>query len=69
MLTPEQIGAMLDDLYDDYAREEDQAVLQRDMDKAQRALAGKEACQRIRTRLESRLRLPENVTRFSRGRR
>jgi hypothetical protein len=34
-----------------------------------RALAGKEACQRIRARIEARTQLPVNVTRMPRGRR
>ena len=69
MISPEELSTWLDDLYEDYAREEDQAILQRDMDKATRALAGKEALQRIRTRIENRVELPVNVRRFPRGRR
>jgi hypothetical protein len=69
MITPEELSNWIDDLYSDYAREEDQAILQRDMDKAVRALAGKEACQRIRQRIEARTQLPLNVARMPRGRR
>jgi hypothetical protein len=69
MISLEELGTWLDDLYSDYSREEDQAILQRDMDKAVRALAGKEACQRIRARIEARTQLPVNVARMPRGRR
>lgn len=56
-------------MYEDYGREMEQAIMQRDMAKAERALAGKEACQRIRSRIESKTLLPVNVARMPRGRR
>lgn len=69
MISPEELSQWIDDLYADYSREIDQAILQRDMAKAERALAGKEACQRIRTRIEARTLLPTNVAHMPRGRR
>ncbi len=44
-----------------YQREEDQAILQRDMDKAIHALAGKDACHRLENYVPMRHGMAEGV--------
>ncbi len=50
----EFILEIIGDVKDRFQREEDQAILQRAMDKATMALAGKDACTRIVNELMSR---------------
>lgn len=69
MISPEELSRWIAEMYEDYGREMEQAIMQRDMAKAERALAGKEACQRIRSRIESKTLLPINAARMPRGRR
>ncbi len=45
---------MLKDVRERYQREEDQGLRQHDMEKARAALAGKDACDRIKTEIELR---------------
>ncbi len=45
---------MLEDVRVRYQREEDQGLRQHDMEKARFALAGKDACDRIKTEIELR---------------
>lgn len=68
MISPEQLEQWIADIYEDFTREEDQAVLRRNMDEANTALMGKIACQKLRTKLENRVKLPGNVARMPRGR-
>jgi len=44
---------VIEEIREDFQREEDQAILQQRLDKAIAALAGKDACDRIRRRLET----------------
>jgi hypothetical protein len=56
-----QIDALVKVVQDvrlDFQREEDQALLQHDLHKAEMALAGKYACERILRAVEARLGLP-----------
>lgn len=43
-LTLEEVNGILDELFEDYQRRQDQAILQQDLYKANYALAGKETC-------------------------
>lgn len=65
----DKVAAFIADVYDQYQREEDQAILQRNMDKAIAALAGKDACHRLRTSLGIRFDMAENVVRMTAGKR
>jgi len=46
-MNPEQLVRLVQEVRDDFQREEDQGLLQRDLHKAEQALAGKYACERI----------------------
>lgn len=67
VITTERLEQFMQDIYDQYQREEDQAILQRDMDKATRALSGKEACIRIKNNLGMRIDMDENLVLLERG--
>lgn len=47
----ERVERLIEDLREQYQREEEQAILQRDMEKAARALCGKDACTRLKNYL------------------
>lgn len=47
----DRLEKMIDDVREQFQREEDQAILQRNMDKAIHALAGKDACARLKNSL------------------
>lgn len=51
----EQVIEAISEVRDEFQREEDQGLLQRDMHKAEQALAGKYACDRILRRIEPRV--------------
>jgi len=61
----------INELDEQYMREEKQAIMQRSMDKAVYALAGREACERVQSWLELRYGMARNVevmtTRKARG--
>lgn len=57
----ERLAEFIDDLRDQYQREEEQAILQRNMERAVQALAGKEACTRLKSNLGMRLEMDRNV--------
>jgi len=59
----ERLHTFIDDLREQYQREEEQAILQRNMDKAILALAGKEACTRLKNNLGMRIEMDENAVR------
>lgn len=60
---------IVEDERDAFQREEDQGLLQHDLHKAEQALAGKYACERILRRLEPRVNRPLiNVRTMSRAR-
>jgi hypothetical protein len=46
-ITLDRLRQFIDEIREQYQREEEQAILQRDMEKAVRALAGKDACSRL----------------------
>jgi hypothetical protein len=52
-MTAEDFVAMVQDISSDFQREEDQGLLQHDLHKAEQALAGKYACDRILRRVEA----------------
>ena len=47
----ERLEQFINDLREMYQREEEQAILQRNMEKAVHALAGKDACERLKNYL------------------
>jgi hypothetical protein len=51
-MTVEEVFRYIDELLEEFQREEDQAIMQRNMDKAIAGLAGKDACERLRRRLQ-----------------
>jgi len=59
----ERLKQFIDDVYEQYQREEEQAILQRNMDKAAHALAGKDACTRLKNSLGMRIEMDENALR------
>jgi predicted secreted Zn-dependent protease len=59
----ERLHDFIDDIADMYQREEEQAILQRNMEKAVQALAGKEACQRLRNSIGMRAEMDANAAR------
>lgn len=68
-VTTEQFVSLVREVQEDFEREEDQGLRQRDLHKAEMALAGKDACSRILRLIEARegLKLVE-PRRFSRAR-
>jgi hypothetical protein len=60
-----KVDAFIKDLYEQYQREEEQAIMQRNMEKAVAALAGKDACVRLRNSLGLRAQMEENVVRMT----
>lgn len=56
----ERLEQFINDLSDQYQREEDQAILRREMDKAIVALAGKDACARLKSNLGMRVEMDAN---------
>jgi hypothetical protein len=67
LIDTEKIDGFIKDLYDQYQREEEQAILQRSMEKAVVALCGKEACTRIKQSLGLRLHMEDNLVRMTTG--
>jgi hypothetical protein len=53
-MTVEEFIEMIRDVRSDFEREKDQGLLQEDLSKAQMALAGEYACDRLLRRLEAR---------------
>jgi len=51
-VTLEEVFRSIDEVRDEFQREEDQAILQRDIHKGIAALAGKDACERLRRRFQ-----------------
>jgi len=62
-ITLERLHHILDDIKEQYDREEDQAIMQQDLAKGTRALCGKEAIQRIRNIIGMRVEMDENIVR------
>jgi len=53
-MTAQDVIDLVREVKSDFEREEDQGLLQRDLHKAEQALAGKYACERILRALEAR---------------
>ena len=53
-MTVEELVLVVGEVKHDFEREEDQGLLQRDLHKAEQALAGKYACDRILRAIEAR---------------
>lgn len=58
----DEILQCIQDEWEQFQHEEEQAILQRNMDKALTALAGKDACRRIERTVKVRWRITENAT-------
>lgn len=54
VMTGEEVVRLIREVKDDFEREKDQGLLQDSLTKAQHALAGQHACDRILRRIESR---------------
>jgi hypothetical protein len=54
-MTVDELVRIVEDEREAFQREEDQALLQHDLHKAEQALAGKYACERILRRIEPRI--------------
>lgn len=64
-ITLEQFRKWLEEMREMYQREEEQAIRQRDMDKAIHALAGKDACQRLENYLPLRHGMTQGVAQIT----
>jgi hypothetical protein len=64
-MDPADVLAVIQSVRDDFSREEDQGLLQDNLHKAQLALAGKWACDRIQRALELRLKLAPGPVRLT----
>ncbi len=51
-MTIEEVFSTIDEVREEFQREEDQAILQRDIHRGIAALAGKDACERLRRRFQ-----------------
>jgi hypothetical protein len=67
-ITFERLEQFINDLREQYQREEEQAILQRNMDKAVIALAGKDACTRLKNNLGMRVEMDANMVAVNAGR-
>ena len=54
-MTVQEIMSVIENVKLDFEREEDQGLLQRDLHKAEQALAGKYACERVMRTIEARM--------------
>lgn len=63
MMDLDFIVQIIEDVKERYQREEEQAILQRNMDKAIAALAGKDACARLFQEIMSRKAMFDNIER------
>jgi hypothetical protein len=59
----ERVHEFIEELREMYQRDEDQAILQNNMEKARHALAGKEACERLKNYLSMRSEMDANRVR------
>ena len=60
-MTVEDVLIWINDVHDQFQREEDQGILQGRLDKASAALAGKDACERLRREVQMRHGFQENA--------
>ena len=56
----DEVLSWVDDVHEQYQREEDQGILQGRLDKASAALAGKDACQRLKRDIQMRYGMTQN---------
>jgi len=61
----DEVLGWIDDVLEQFQREEDQGILQGRLDKASAALAGKDACQRIRRDIQMRYGMVQNREKVS----
>ncbi len=64
----ERVQLVIESVREQYQREEEQAILQRDMEKAVRALSGKDACARLSNSLSLRVQMDESIAIAQRAR-
>jgi hypothetical protein len=60
-ITLERIITWIDDVNEEYQREQDQGILQGRLDKATAALCGKDACERLKRTLALRFGMTQNI--------
>lgn len=58
----EDVLRWIDEVKEEFQREEDQGILQGRLDKASAALAGKDACERIRRRMNLCVQMSAEIT-------
>jgi hypothetical protein len=58
----DEVLSWVDDVHEQFQREEDQGILQGRLDKASAALAGKDACQRLKRDIQMRYGMTQNVS-------
>lgn len=59
-LTIDDVMGWIDDVFQQYQREEDQGILQGRLDKAMTALTGKDACERLKRDIQMRYGMQQN---------
>lgn len=57
----EDVLRWIDDIKEQYQRDEDQGILQGRLDKAKDGLSGKEACERLKRGIKTRFGFEENM--------
>lgn len=60
-VTLDDVVKWIDDVNEQYEREQKQAILQRNMDRAITALAGQEACERLKNSISLRFGMQQNI--------
>jgi hypothetical protein len=60
-ITIERVLGWVEDVREEFQREEDQGILQCRLDKAQAALSGKDACERLKRSLEARYGMSQHL--------
>jgi hypothetical protein len=60
-VTLDDVMGWIEEIKEEYQREEDQGILQQRLDKASYALSGKEACERIKRGIRMRFGFQQNI--------
>lgn len=60
-MTLEDVIGWVDDVQEEFQREEDQGIMQQRLDKAAAALAGKDACERLKRSIALRFGMVTNM--------
>lgn len=63
----DEVLGWVEDVREQYEREQKQAILQRNMDRAITALAGQEACERLRNSIQMRYGMSQNIAMIRNG--